>query len=81
MRRCQRDQPGELIHIDIKKLGQFYNPGHRVTESRVHGARLGAGWDFVHGAVDDAIQQAFVEFLPDETLKSATGFLTRALAW
>lgn len=80
-RRYQRDRPGELLHIDIKKLGRFDRPGHRVTGSRSHGASRGAGWDFVHVAVDDATRLAYVEVLPDESKESTTGFLRRALAW
>ncbi len=81
VRRYQRDRPGELIHIDIKKLGRFDRPGHRVTGSRTGCRNRGAGWDFVHVAVDDATRLAYVEVLPDETKESATGFLIRALAW
>ena len=81
VRRYQRDRPGELIHIDIKKLGRFDRPGHRVTGRRTGCRNRGAGWDFVHVAVDDATRLAYVEVLPDETKESATGFLIRALAW
>lgn len=81
VRRYQRERPGELIHIDIKKLGRFHRPGHRVTGSRTKGSSRGAGWDFVHVAVDDATRLAYVEVLPDERKESATAFLSRALAW
>ena len=81
VRRYQRERPGELIHIDIKKLGRFDRPGHRVTGSRTKGSSRGAGWDFVHVAVDDATRLAYVEVLPDERKESATAFLSRALAW
>lgn len=80
-RRYQRERPGEMIHIDIKKLGRFDRPGHRVTGDRQKGKSRGAGWDFVHVAVDDATRLAYVEVLPDEKKESATAFLTRALAW
>lgn len=81
VRRYQRERPGELIHIDIKKLGRFDRPGHRVTGSRTKGSSRGAGWDFVHVAVDDATRLAYVEVLSDERAESATAFLSRALAW
>ncbi|QFT83110.1 IS2 transposase TnpB (plasmid) [Roseovarius sp. THAF27] len=81
VRRYQRERPGELIHIDIKKLGRFDRPGHRVTGSRTKGSSRGAGWDFVHVAVDDATRLAYVEVLPDERKESATAFLGRARAW
>jgi transposase InsO family protein len=81
VRRYQRERPGELIHIDIKKLGRFDRPGHRVTGSRTKGSSRGAGWDFVHVAVDDATRLAYVEVLPDERKESATAFLRRALTW
>jgi transposase InsO family protein len=81
VRRYQRERPGELIHVDIKKLGRFDQPGHRVTGSRRKGESRGAGWDFVHVAVDDATRLAYVEVLPDERKESATAFMARALAW
>ena len=81
VRRYQRERPGELLHIDIKKLGRFDRPGHRVTGSRTRGSSRGAGWDFLHVAVDDATRLAYVEVLPDERKESATAFLGRALAW
>ena len=81
VRRYQRDRPGELIHIDIKKLGRFDRPGHRSTGTRKGCRNRGAGWDFVHVAVDDATRLAYVEVLPDERKESATAFLGRALAW
>ena len=80
-RRYQRGRPGELIHIDIKKLGRFEHPGHRVTGARKGHRNPGAGWDFVHVAVDDATRLACVEVLPDEKRASAVGFLLRALRW
>ena len=70
-----------MIHIDIKKLGRFDRPGHRVTGTRTGCRNRGAGWDFVHVAVDDATRLAYVEVLPDETKETATAFLARALAW
>lgn len=81
VRRYQRERPGELIHLDIKKLGRFDQPGHRVTGTRVGCRNRGAGWDFVHVAVDDATRLAYVEVLDDERKDTTTGFLLRALRW
>lgn len=81
VRRYQRERPGELIHLDIKKLGRFDQPGHRVTGTRVGCRNRGAGWDFVHVAVDDATRLAYVEVLADERKTTTTGFLLRALRW
>lgn len=80
-RRYQRERPGELIHLDIKKLGRFERIGHRISGDRRLGRNRGAGWDFVHVAIDDATRLAYVEVLPDEKRGSATGFLVRALRW
>ena len=78
--RYQRERPGELIHIDIKKLGRIDGVGHRITGDRTRRAR-GIGWDFLHVCVDDASRLAYTEILPDERKESAVGFLKRALAW
>ncbi len=72
--------PGELLHLDIKKLARFERIGHRITGDR-HGKSEGAGYDFFHVAVDDATRLAYVEVLPDERRSSTTGFLVRALRW
>jgi transposase InsO family protein len=79
-RRYNRARAGELIHLDIKKLARFRRVGHRITGDR-RGQSAGAGWEFVHVAVDDASRLAFVEVLPDEQRRSVTGFLVRALRW
>lgn len=81
VRRYQRERPGELIHLDIKKLGRFDQPGHRVTGTRIGCRSRGAGWDFVHVAVDDATRLAYVEVLDNERKDTTTGFLLRALRW
>jgi len=81
VRRYQRERPGELIHLDIKKLGRLDQPGHRVTGTRVGCRNRGAGWDFVHVAVDDATRLSYVEVLGDERKDTTTGFLLRALRW
>ena len=76
----QRARAGELVHLDIKKLACFRRIGHRITGHRRQGSE-GAGWEFVHVAVDDASRLAYVEVLPDERRRSTTGFLVRALRW
>ncbi|HYF46394.1 MAG TPA: IS481 family transposase [Acidimicrobiales bacterium] len=78
--RYERRWPGELIHIDIKKIGQIGRPGHRVNGDRRTRTR-GIGWEFVHVAVDDATRLAYVEVLDDEKGATAVGFLRRAVAW
>jgi transposase InsO family protein len=78
--RYQRQRPGELIHLDIKKLARFERVGHRITGNR-RGKSEGAGYDFFHVAIDDATRLAYVEVLPDERRSSTTGFLLRALRW
>jgi transposase InsO family protein len=77
--RYERSRPGELIHIDIKKLGRFGVPGKRVIDER-HSSR-GYGWECCHVCVDDATRLAYVEVLPDERGETASGFLRRAVAW
>jgi transposase InsO family protein len=79
-RRYNRARAGELVHLDVKKLARFRRIGHRITGDRRHGSN-GAGWEFVHVAVDDASRLAYVEVLPDEKRQSVTGFLVRALRW
>lgn len=59
VRRYQRERPGELIHLDIKKLGRFDRPRHRITGTRTGCRNEGAGGDFVHVAIDDATRLAF----------------------
>src|ERR1700680_568257 len=87
--RYERKRPGELVHLDVKKLGRISvrGAGHRVNGHRrsqvqVGPNRLGAtGWEFVHVAVDDATRLAYAEVLSDERGPTATGFLRRAVAW
>jgi len=78
--RYERDRPGELIHLDVKKLGRFKRPGKRVRVDR-RCRNVGAGWEFVHVCVDDHTRLAYAEILPDERKESAVGFLERAAAW
>ena len=78
--RYERRHPGELIHIDIKKLGMIGRPGHRVMGSRKNRYRTpGAGWEFVHVAVDDATRLAYVEVLENQKASTSVGFLRRAV--
>jgi transposase InsO family protein len=79
-RYCRR-HPGELIHVDVKKLGRFSRPGHRVTGTRSGSRNRGAGWEFIHVAVDDCTRLAYVEVLTDERGPTTVGFYDRALAW
>ena len=80
VRRYQREHPGELIHIDIKKLGRFERVGHRITGDRQSSSR-GAGWEFVHVCIDDASRVAFSQILPDEKKESAVDFLKAAIGY
>lgn len=78
--RYERRRPGELLHLDIKKLNRFWRPGHRITGDRRSKCR-GAGWDYVHVAIDDHSRIAYAEILGDETGASCAAFLRRACAW
>ena len=77
--RYEKALPGELVHIDVKKLVRIERAGHRVSGNR-RGSRKGAGWEYVHVCVDDATRLAYVEVLPDEKAQTAVGFLRRAVA-
>jgi len=91
--RYERDRPGELIHIDVKKLGriqggagkrvrdgmrQHYNPRRNDRDGKARGT---VGWDYVHIAIDDCTRLAYAEVLPDEKATSAVAFLRRAIAF
>jgi transposase InsO family protein len=82
-RRYERALPGELVHIDVKKLGRVRGVGHRITGDRRKGGghAAGPGWEFVHVCVDDCTRLAYVEVLDDERTATVIGFLTRAVAW
>lgn len=80
VRRYERAHPGELIHIDIKKLGRFARTGHRITGDRTGQSNArGIGWEFLHLAVDDHSRLAYSEILPDEKRGSCLRFLFNAL--
>jgi transposase InsO family protein len=87
--RYERKRPGELVHVDVKKLGRIAQPGHRMTgiramqtKNRRRNRRRGAlGWEFVHVCVDDATRLAYAEVLTNEKGETAAGFLRRAVRW
>jgi transposase InsO family protein len=79
-RYCRR-HPGELIHLDVKKLGRFSKPGKRIHGQGPGRRSRGAGWEAVHVAIDDTSRLAYVEILPNETAVTTVGFLQRAVAW
>ena len=81
VRRYEREQPGELIHIDIKKLGRFVRPGHRITHDRQKGESRGAGHEFVHVAIDDTSRLAFSQIRRDQKKESAVAFLKEAVTY
>jgi transposase InsO family protein len=81
IRRYEREHPGELIHIDIKKLGKFNRIGHRITGQRQGCRNYDAGWEFVHVCIDDASRIAFTQIKPDEKKHSAIAFLKAAIAY
>lgn len=82
--RYQRERPGELLHIDTKRLGRIHPGivGHRITGDRAtRGPRQRTGWEYLHIAIDDASRIAYAELLPDEGAASAVQFLQHAVAW
>lgn len=83
VRRYERENPGELIHIDIKKLGRIGSVGHRITGRRpgVVNRHIGIGWEFVHVCIDDASRIAFSRVMKDERKASAVAFLKAAVAY
>jgi transposase InsO family protein len=86
VRRYERQHPGEMIHIDIKKLGRIDGIGHRITgdrrgQSNRRGRGQGLGWEFVHVCIDDASRIAFAQVMPNERKDSAVAFLKAALAY
>ena len=80
--RYERARPGELVHVDVKKLGRIEAPGHRVTgRHRRHYRSRGAGWEYIHVCVDDCTRMAYVEVLADEHPETAVAFLRRAVGF
>ncbi len=76
--RYEREAPGELLHIDTKRLGKIQGVGHRITGDRTKNRNRGIGWDAVHLAVDDHSRVAFARVMPDETKASCVDFLRQA---
>jgi transposase InsO family protein len=82
VRRYEREHPGELIHLDTKKLGKFNRIGHRITGDRTGQSNTrGVGWEFVHVCIDDASRIAFSRVMKDEKKASAVAFLKAAVAY
>jgi transposase InsO family protein len=82
IRRYERAAPGEIVHIDIKKLGKFNRIGHRITGDRTGQSNArGVGWEYVHLAIDDHSRLAYSEILPDEKRTSCLRFLFNALRY
>jgi transposase InsO family protein len=86
VRRYEREHPGELIHIDIKKLGKFNQVGHRITGDRTGQSNLrargeGPGWEYVHVCIDDASRIAFSKVMKSERQGCAVAFLKAAIAY
>ena len=83
VRRFEREYPGELIHIDIKKLGRIGGVGHRITGRRpgMINRHHGIGWEFVHVCIDDASRVAFVQIMANQRKESAVAFLEAAVAY
>ena len=80
IRRYERAAPGEIVHIDIKKLGKFNRIGHRITGGRIGQSKSRrVGWEYVHLAIDDHARLAYSEILPDEKRTSCLRFLFNAL--
>lgn len=81
-RRYERSRAGELVHVDVKKVGCIDGVGHRISGRRAgHHRARGAGWDYVHVCVDDATRLAYAEVLQDERPQTAVSFLRRAVAY
>lgn len=78
--RYERERPGEMLHLDTKKLRRIVRPSHRVTGNRRDSVD-GAGWEVLHLAIDDHSRLAYTEVLVDERRDTTTGFLARAIDW
>jgi transposase InsO family protein len=79
-RRYEWARPGQLVHVDVKKLGRIGQIGHRITGDRRSRVR-GIGWEYVHVCVDDCSRLAYVEVLADERGVTIAAFMRRAFAW
>jgi transposase InsO family protein len=81
VRRYERSRPGELLHVDIKKLGRFWTLGKRVLGQEVGTRSRHAGWQYLHLAIDDHSRLAYAELLPSESPADCVAFLRRAVSW
>ena len=79
--RYERERPGELLHVDCKRLGRIILPGHRVTGDRSRRAAGKGGWVYLFAAIDDASRLGFANVYPDETAVSSTAFLEECIAF
>jgi transposase InsO family protein len=79
-RRYERAEPGELLHLDVKKLGRITQVGHRITGDR-RDRKTGAGWEYLHIAIDDASRLAYAQILPEEDAECTVAFLRVAVAY
>jgi len=80
-RRYERAEPGELLHLDVKKLGRIIKVGHRITGDRRDHRGRNIGWDYLHIAIDDASRVAYAQILPNEDADCSTAFLRAAVAY
>ena len=78
VQRYEWGRPGEMVHMDIKKLGRIVQPSHRVTGDRRHSLR-DVGWEYAHVAIDDCTRYTYAEILPDDKRYTATAFWLRAV--
>ncbi len=81
VKRYERARPGDLIHLDIKKLGRFAQTGHRITGHHRRKRSRHLGYDYIHVAIDDHSRAAYVEVLADEKGDTCARFLARATQW
>ena len=81
-RRYEHANPGDMIHLDIKKLGRFERTGHRITNDRTGQSNSrGVGWEYVHVCIDDASRVAYADIFPDEKKQSAVAHLRASVAY
>ena len=82
VRRYERKRPGEMIHLDIKRLGRFTRTGHRITRNRTGQSNTrGVGWEYVHVCIDDNSRLSFIQIHPNEKAESAITHFKAAVAW
>jgi len=80
VQRYERERPGELLHVDIKRLGRFWTVGKAILGDRLTRSE-GAGWQYLHLAIDDHSRPAYAELLPSESPADCVAFLRRAVTW